>query len=184
MLFRSSAWDYAYFFNVLAGTKFEIITGYKGPGDLVLAMERGEAEGVCALDASTVATLRPDWLENKGANFLVQAGIEPNERLLKRGIPSMWDFIPAENRPVAELIVSQQVFGRPFLAPPGVPADRMQILRAAFDATFRDPEAIEEAARMKLELNPRNGDVVGALVKKVYASPKDVIDRMAKAIRP
>ena len=180
----SSAWDYAYFFNVLAGTKFEIITGYKGPGDLVLAMERGEAEGVCALDASTVATLRPDWLENKGANFLVQAGIEPNERLLKRGIPSMWDFIPAENRPVAELIVSQQVFGRPFLAPPGVPADRMQILRAAFDATFRDPEAIEEAARMKLELNPRNGDVVGALVKKVYASPKDVIDRMAKAIRP
>jgi tripartite-type tricarboxylate transporter receptor subunit TctC len=181
----SSSVDYPYFFNALAGSKFEVITGYKGPGDLVLAMERGEAEGVCALDASTVSTLRPDWLENRKANFVVQAGLEPNERLLKLGIPSMWDFITEpENRAVAELIVSQQVFGRPFLAPPGAPPERMQILRAAFDAVFKDPEAIEEARRMQLELNPRNGDVVGGLVKKVYASPKALIDRMAKAVRP
>jgi tripartite-type tricarboxylate transporter receptor subunit TctC len=181
----SSTWDYPYFLNALAGSKFEVVTGYKGPADTLLAMERGEAEGVCALDASTVSTLRPDWLEGRKANFFLQAGIEPNEKFLKLGIPSMWDFITEpESRAVAELIVSQQVFGRPFLAPPGVPAERMGILRAAFDAVFKDPEAQEEARRMQLELNPRNGDVVGALVKKVYASPKAVIERMAKAIRP
>ncbi len=180
----SSTWDYAAFFNAVAGAKFEIVPGYKGPADLVLAMERGEADGVCALDVSTVTTLRPDWLGSGKANFIVQAGIEPNEKLLKFGVPSMWDFISGDNREVAELFVSQQVFGRPFLAPPGVPAERVKILRDAFDATFRDPEALGEARRMQLEVNPRGGEAVAALVKKVYASPRTLIDRMAKSIRP
>ena len=180
----SSTWDYPHFLNALASAKFEVVTGYKGPADLMLALERGEVEGVCALDASTVATLRPDWLGERKANFFLQAGIEPNEKFLKLGIPSMWDFIGGENRAVAELIVSQQVFGRPFLAPPGVPPERMAMLRTAFDAAWKDPEALEEAARMKLEVNPRNGATVGALVNKVYASPRSVIEGMAKSIRP
>ena len=180
----SSTYDYAYFFNALAGTKFEVVSGYKGPGDLVLAMERGEADGACAIDASTVALLRPDWLGSNKANFLVQAGLEPKASLTKLGVPSMWDFIAPDNRDVAELFVSQQVFGRPFIAPPGVPAERVKILRDAFDATFRDPEALEEASRMKLEVNARGGAAVAALVKKVYASPKAVVERMARAIRP
>ena len=180
----SSTWDYSYFFNALAGARFETVSGYKGPGDLMLALERGEADGVCALDVSTVTTLRPDWFGAGKANFLVQAGMEPNDKLTKLGIPSMWSFIADENRAVAELFVSQQVFGRPFLAPPGAPQAQMQILRAAFDATFRDPEALEEARRMNLEINSRSGETVGALVKKVYASPKSVIEQMSRAIRP
>lgn len=180
----SSSIDYAYFFNTLAGTKFEVVAGYKGPGDLMLAVERGEADGVCALDVSTVMSLRPDWLGTGKAHFLVQAGLEPKESLTRLGVPSMWDFIAPADRDVGELFVSQQVFGRPFIAPPGVPAERVKILRDAFDATFRDPEALEEARRMQLEVNPRGGEAVAALVKKVYASPKSLVERMAKAIRP
>ena len=180
----SSAWDYAYFLNALAGSKFELVAGYKGPADMFLAMERGEAEGICALDSGTLQTLRPDWISTGKINVLLQAGIEPNPKFLKLGIPSMWDFIPPENRAVAELIVSQQVFGRPFVAPPGTPEAQMKILRTAFLQALADPEALEEAARMKIDINPRDGAEVAALVRKVYASPKPIIDRMAKAIRP
>jgi tripartite-type tricarboxylate transporter receptor subunit TctC len=180
----SSTWDYAYFFNHLAGTKFEVVPGYKGPGEIFLAMERGEVDGMCSLDSATVATLRPDWLGSNKANFLVQAAMEPNPAFSRLGIPSMWDFLPAQARPVAELFVSQQVFGRPFVAPPGTPPERMKILRDAFMKTLADPEALADAAKMKIDVNPRDGETVAALVRKVYASPKDVISRMGAAIRP
>jgi tripartite-type tricarboxylate transporter receptor subunit TctC len=182
----SSSWDYPHFLNALGGSKFEVITGYKGPADLLLAMERGEAEGVCGLDVSTVKTLRPDWFAPGAgkAHFLAQAGLQPKEELTKLGIPSIWEFITGDNRQVAELIVSQQVFGRPFVAPPGVPEAQLKILRTAFMASWGDPELVAEAAKMKLELNPKGGEEVGALIRKTYAAPKDLLDRMTKAIRP
>lgn len=180
----SSSWDYPHFLNALGGAKFEVVTGYKGPGDMLLAMERGEAEGVCGLDVSTVRTLRPDWFGASKVNFLVQAGLEPKPDLTQLGIPSIWDFITGENRKVAELIVSQQVFGRPFLAPPGVPEPQLKMLRAAFMAAWTDPELVAEAKKMKLEVNPLGGDEVAALVTRLYATPKDLLARMTKAIRP
>lgn len=180
----SSAWDYAYFFNALAGTKFEVVSGYKGPAEMFLAMERGEADGVCALDSGALGAVRPEWFAPGKLNFLAQAGLEPNERFTKMGAPSMWDFIPPENRATAELIVSQQVFGRPFVAPPGTAEPQMKILRAAFAQAWKDPDALEDAARMKIDVNPRDGDVVAGLVRKIYESPRALIERMAKAIRP
>ena len=180
----SSTWDYAYALNALAGSRFEVVPGYKGPAEIFLAMERGEADGFCALDSGTVFTLRPDWLTSQKVRFILQAGMEPNASLLQRGIPSMWDFIAPSERPVAELIVSQQVFGRPFVAPPETPAAQMRLLRDAFLRAFADLEALEEARRMKIDVNPRDGGFVAGLVRKVYASPPDIVARMARAVRP
>ena len=181
----SSAFDYPNMLNALAGSKFEIVTGYPGPGDMFLAVDRGEADGICGIDVSTYRTLRPDWLTVPGkANFFMQAGLEPNADLLRQGIPSIWDFIEPANRPVVELIVSQQVFQRPFLAPPGTPAPQLKLLRAAFMSAVADPELREEARKSNLDLNAKSGEDVEALVKKIYSAPKELIEKMAKAIRP
>ncbi len=180
----SSSYDYPYFFNAIAGSKFEVVTGYPGPGSLVLALERGEADGVCTLDASTLGSLRPDWFTDGKVNILFQAGLQPSPALTKLGIPSMWDFIPEQDRPLAELFVSQQVFQRPFVAPPGTPEAPIAILRAAFLSAFKDPDLLAEAATMKLEVNPQGGAEVEALVKKMYASPKELVARMGRAMRP
>ncbi len=180
----SSTTDYAWFMNALAGTKFEVVTGYKGPGDIFLAMERGEAGGICSIDSGTLMTLRPDWLASGKINVLVQAALEPNPAFSKYGVPLLRDFVQGENRAVAELIVSQQVFGRPFLAPPGTWPDAMTILRKAFMDSMKDDALLAEAARMKLDINPRSGEDIAALVKKIYASPPDLIEKMKKALRP
>lgn len=181
----SSAFDYPNFLNKLAGTQFTVTTGYPGPGDLFLAAERGEADGVCGLEFSTYMTLRPGWLEGpQKGNPLVQAGLEPSPRATRLGFPWLFDFIKAEDKPVVELIVSQQVFQRPFLAPPGTPEAQLKILRSAFMATMKDPELLEEAKKSSIEINPKSGEEVEALVARIYGSPKDLIERMAKAIRP
>ena len=181
----SSSFDYPNMLNALAGSKFELVTGYPGPGDMFLAVDRGEADGICGIDISTYRSLRPEWLTVQGkANFLLQAGLEPNAELLKQGIPSIWDFVEGDNRKVVELIVSQQVFQRPFLAPPGTPAAQLEALRKAFMATVDDPEFREDARKANLDLNPKSGEEVEALVKKIYSAPRELIDKMTKAIRP
>ena len=178
---QSSATDYALFMNALAGTQFEVVLGYKGPAELLLAMERGEVGGVCALDSATVASIRPEWLEDGKINLLVQAGLQPVSEIKA---PSMWNFITGENRRVAELIVSQQEFGRPFMAPSGTPPEALKLLRDAFNAALKDPELIGEATRMKLGLTPKTGEEVSAIVKKLYAATPDLVERARQILRP
>ena len=177
----SSTVDYAWFTNEVAGTNFEVVSGYKGPGDVLLAMERGEAAGVCALDSATIATMRPDWIGTGKINLLVQHGLEVNANLKA---PPLWDFIKPEDRPVAELMVGQQVFGRPFVAPPGIPAEPLRILRAAFMSAMKDPALLEDAHKLKLDINPKNGEEIAGLVKKMYSSSPELLARLKKAIRP
>ena len=177
----SSTTDYAWFMNALAGTKFEVVSGYKGPGDVFLALERGEATTVCSLDSATVNSLRPDWISSGKVTVLMQAGLEPSPRFKA---PSVWNYIKPEDKPVVELIVGQQFFGRPFLAPPGTPPQAMQILRKAFMQAVQDPALIAEAEKMKLDIHPKSGEQVAALINKMYSAPPDIIERMKKALRP
>ncbi len=179
-----STYDYPTMLNRLTGTKFKVVTGYKSTGSIALAVERGEADGWCGVDVSTYYAVRPNWIPKKEVNFLVQLGLEPHPEMTKAGFPSIWNFVPPENKAVMELIVSQQVFQRPFIAPPGTPADRMKLLVDAFDKTMTDAAFVAEATKAKLSLNPRKGTTVKALVDKMYASPKELIDRMAKATAP
>lgn len=181
----SSAFDYPYFINALTGTQFNVVTGYPGPGDMFLAAERGEADGLCGIDISTFTTLRPGWLAgDKKGHPLVQLGLEVNPKATELGFPSIWQFVKDEDKPLVELIVSQQVFQRPFLAPPGTPDAQLKILRTAFMAAMADPELLEEAKKSNLEINPRSGEEVEALIRKIYSSPKELVQRMGKVTRP
>lgn len=175
---------YARMLNALAKTKFRIVTGYPGPAELFMALERGESEVICALDYNAANTLRPGLLKSGKVNILVQIGLEPKPLLTALGVPSIWQFIEPADRPLVELIVSEQVFQRVFLAPPGVPEGQVKALRAAFDAALMDPELLDEAKKSNLEINPKTGAEVAEHVRKMYAAPRELVERMAKVTRP
>ena len=177
--------DYANMHNRLTGTQFSIISGYKGTVDLNIAMERGEVEGLCGYDFSSIKTQRPDWIRDKKINVLVQVGLEPDAELTKMGVPELWKYVKDDvNRKVIELIVSQQIVGRPYVAPPGIAADRLKVLRAGFAAAFKDKQYIADAAKMRIDIEPLEGDKVQALIARLYASPADIIARAQRATAP
>ena len=177
--------DYAYLHNHTAGTKFDVVSGYQGTVDIALAMERGEVDGVCGWDWSSVKSQKGDWVANKKLNVLVQVSLEPSTELLEMGIPSIWKFVPeGDERRVAELVVSQQVFQRSYIAPPGTPAPPIDILRKAFDDTMNDNAFRADAEKMKISITPLSGDKVQALIAKLYATPKALVERARNVIKP
>jgi tripartite-type tricarboxylate transporter receptor subunit TctC len=179
----STTVDYPNFLNALAGTKFKLVQGYRGTDDVMLAMERGEADGMCTF-LSTVASLRPRWLGSSEANVFVQVALNPHPSVVTYKIPSIFDFVPADVKPIIELIATQQVFGRPVVLPAGTPPEQVALWRAAFMATMKDEEFLQEAAKVNIDINPLDGESVAALVHKMYAAPPDMVDRMAKAMKP
>jgi tripartite-type tricarboxylate transporter receptor subunit TctC len=176
--------DYPYLHNHTAGTKFEIVSGYTGTPDISLAMERGEVDGVCGWDWSSVKSQKGDWLRNNKLNVLVQVALEPEEELTKLGVPSIWKYVKDEDRKVAELVISQQVFQRSYIAPPGTPKEEIDILRKAFDDTMQDQEFLADAKKMKISITPLSGAKVQALVEKLYSTPKEVVERAKNVIKP
>src|ERR1700758_477830 len=145
--------DYAYLHNHTSGTKFDVVAGYKGTADITLAMERGEVDGTCGWDWSSVKSQKADWLRDHKLNILVQVGLEPNPELTRMGVPDIWKYVEGDdNRKVVELVVSQQVFQRSYIAPPGTPADQVNTLRAAFDATVVDPQFLADAETARIAI--------------------------------
>ena len=175
--------DYALLTNDVLGTKFKIVRGYKGTREMLLAVERGEADGLCGYAYSSLKTQKPEWSDGTQINIVVQFGIDADRDLDKMKVPSIFTFTKTEAyRQVFELLVGQQEFGRPFVMPPGVPADKLKNMRDAFAKIFSDPEFIEEGKKQKLDIGYGSGEEVQKLVTRLYATPKPVVDRMVKAM--
>jgi tripartite-type tricarboxylate transporter receptor subunit TctC len=162
--------------NAMIGTKFKWITGYPGGAAMNLAMERGEAHGRCGWSWSSVKSTQADWLKDGRISILLQLSLAKHPDL--PNVPSIMDFAKSEEqRRVLELIFSRQVMGRPVLAPPGVPADRVKALRDAFDATMKDPAFLADAEKGKWEITPVRGEDIELLMARVYATPKEIVAR-------
>src|SRR6266850_4705869 len=176
--------DYAYLHNHTAGTKFEVVSGYQGTVDIALAMERGEVDGLCGWDWSSVKSQKSDWVRDRKINILVQVALEPEGELTRLGVPHIWQFVARpDDRKVAELVVSQQVFQRSYIAPPGTPAEQINILRTAFDATMKDVDFLADAEKMKLSITPLSGIKVQELIERLYKTPKDFVERAKTVIK-
>jgi hypothetical protein len=181
----SSLFDYPQFLRREAGAKFKVVRGYKGSNDVLLAMERNEIEGICGLDWSSLRSQRPEWVKHNRMHVILQTALDANEELTAQGVPNIWKYVKDDDsRKVLELIISQQVFGRPFKLPPGVPADRVAILRKAFDATMNDEAFLADAEKMALEIAPASGQRVQDVVAKMYASPPHIVKRAREALLP
>ena len=165
--------------NRLIGTRFKLVLGYPGSTEMVLAMERGEVEGNCGLGWTLIKLRHADWVREGKINILFQWALEKHPDLA--AVPLIVDAAKsAEDRQVFEFLLAPQEMGRPFFAPPGVPAERVAALRAAFARTLQDPQFLAEAERMGLEVQLRDGEHVQRLVERIYASSPEVIAR-AKA---
>lgn len=169
--------------NNLIGTKFRIIGGYASGTQANLAIERGELSGRCGWSWSSVKSERMQWVTAHAINLLLQISLEKDPEL--PDVPLVMDFVKSDgDRQALKLILSRQVFGRPFVAPPGVAKARVALLRQAFMDTMRDPAFIHEIDRQKLELNPVPGDEMQALIEDLYRTPKAIVQRAIDATRP
>ena len=168
--------------NGVLGTKFRIISGYPGGNDVVLAMERGEVEGRCGWSWSTITATHPDWVKDKKIHLLVQLALEKHRDL--PDVPVIVDLAKTtEQRQIIKLIFARQVVGRPYLAPPGIPKDRLEILRKAFMETMVDQDFLADANKSKLEIAPVTGDKVEALVKEIYETPPAVAQKAGALLK-
>ena len=169
--------------NALIGTRFKVIAGYDTGAGLTLSIERGEAEGICGLSWSTMKASRPHWIRDKLLNIIVQMGLQKLSDL--PDVPSALDLVTdPENRPVLELILIRQEAGRPFAAPPGVPADRIAVLRRAFAATLDDGEFRAEADKAQLEIEPLTAREIETFLARAYGAPRTTVQKAAALVEP
>lgn len=165
---------YATLIKKAFGAKVKLVTGYPGSRDISLAMERGEVDGLCGISYSTIRSTHPAWIKDKQVNILVQGALEPDPLMPK--VPFLIDLAKTEQqKQILRVSLAPQAIARPFVAPPGVPEDRAQALQKAFDETMKDPDFLAEAKRLRLDVNPMSGPQVVDLLKKIYATPEDVL---------
>jgi len=168
--------------NGVLGTKMKVVTGYPGGNEVGLAMERGEVQGRCGWSWSSVKSTHKKWIDEKKFAILVQLGLDKHADL--PDVPLIVDLAKNdEQRQILRLIFARQVMGRPFIAPPGVPQDRVDALRKAFMATMQDPEYLADAEKTQMEINPVPGEKVQALIKEEYSTPPEIAKKAASFLR-
>lgn len=160
--------------NALLGTRMKIVTGYQGGNDINLAMERGEVH-IRSNSWSSWKTTRPDWIAEKKITILTQSGRRAADLAT---IPSLEDLTTnPDDRKIMELVVSGNYIGRPQAMPPGTPADKVAAMRAAFQATVKDPAFIAEVEKLRLELDPVSGEELQSYISKLQDVPKHLIPK-------
>jgi len=165
----------------LLGMKFKVVLGFQTVPAVLLAMERGEVDGICA-GLAGVSDARPDWITGKKVAILFQGGIAPNPDL--KDVPFVNDLARTpEDRQAIEFLYAGIGLGRPFVAPPDLPTERAKMLRDAFSATMKDPEFLADTKKQKLDVAPEDGEQLGALVKRIYATPKPIVDQVTELIK-
>jgi hypothetical protein len=170
-------------YNSLLGTRFKVVTGYNSTAQIALAIERGEVQGIGDWSWSSLKAVRPDWVRDNKVTLLLQGALHKDPEL--GNLPSALDFVRNDtDRKVLELHFTQKTAARPVIAPPGVPAERVAILRKAFAALAQDKEFLSEAERSKAEFGFVPGAEVDKVVALIAATPPDIAERYAKAFGP
>ena len=170
--------------NLLFGTKFKLIYGYPGTTDLNIAMEKGEIEGRGSNDWVGWKSAKPDWVEGKKIIVLAQVGLKKEPDL--PDVPLMTDLATNDiDRTVMKLMASAVIFGKPVFSSPGVPADRIDALRNAFDQTMKDAEFLAQAEKQKLDIAPVRGVELQQTVADIMANtPPEVVARLNQIMTP
>jgi tripartite-type tricarboxylate transporter receptor subunit TctC len=172
---------WALLYKNVFGAKLQLVSGYPGTNDTVLAMERGEVDGLCGLSWSTIKTRHPEWLSSHSANFIVQEALKKEPEIAD--VPLASDMVKSpEQMQIIKLLLVSQAMARPFAAPPDLPADRKAALLDAFDATMKDVDFLAEAQKLNFDVRPVDAKAIDAMLAEVYQTPKDVVARAAKAI--
>jgi tripartite-type tricarboxylate transporter receptor subunit TctC len=174
---------YSRILNATLGTKLKPVTGYPGSQECLLALDRGEVEAHISGGSSAPfrAHVMP-WLQKGEARIVMVMGMKRDA-----AFPDVPTAIEVErnsaDKQLFEIAFAEQVMGRPFVLPPGMPGDRVAALRAAFDATMTDPEFLADAKAQNAHVDPVGGEAINALLDRVYSAPPDVVARIRQLIR-
>ncbi len=167
--------------NAILGTKFKLVMGYKATTEIDLAMERGEVAGRSGGSIAGMMQEHPGWFTDSKVVILSQVGAARDP--LAPDAPLMEELgRTPEERAILRLVSSPVALGRPFLTGPGVPAERVEMLRRAFDASMKDAAFLAEAEKAQLDLNPLTGEQVTRIVQDSFATPPDLIDKIRSIV--
>lgn len=173
--------DIPYLTNVLLDTQIRLIRGYAGAPEVKLAMENGEVHAVGAMNWSNVKTMFADALRTGEAIVIAQYGSQPHPDL--EDVPLVPMGRTQEDRMIFELMLARQEYGRPFITPPGLPEDRVALLRSAFDALMEDDDFLGEAASLHVDINPVHWTALEELTDRIYATPPDVLEYLGELLQ-
>lgn len=175
--------DYPKMANAFLGTKFKVVRGYNGSRAVTLAVEKKEVDGACGLAWSTISVQYPNILTDGKWKVVAQEDMTGTPALNKLGVPITGKMKVAKaGRQALELFYSQGVLGRPYVLAVEVPKDRAAALRKAFMAVLADKELLAEAAKMRIDITPTSGADVQKLLKRLYSTPKSVVDSVGKTL--
>ena len=165
----------------LHGAPIKLISGYRGTPEALLALERGEVQGVHGISWSYIKAKKADWLKEGRIRLLLQSGLEPHPDLA--GLPQLQSLAASdEDRQVWDLILAPKIMSRPFLLPPETPAERTAALRTGFEQLMGDPAFLEEMEKLQLDVRLTTSSDIEALMKRLYAFPAPTITKMRAAI--
>ncbi len=168
--------DFPKLITGIFGVRIRSVSGYAGGNDINFAMEQGEVDGRCGWTWSSVKSTRAQWLEEGLINVLLQFGLHKHPDL--PDVPLIMDLARNdEEREILRLIMLRGVFGRPFMAPPGIPADRATALQDAFDTMVTDPDFLAEAEQLRAEIAPISGANLQQLLTEAYATPEHIVEQ-------
>src|SRR3954468_6640237 len=168
--------------NGVLGTRMKVIHGYAGGNEVMLAMERGELGGRCAWSWSAAKATRQDWIDQKQINIFAQTALRKHPEL--PNVPLVLDYAKTdEDRSIFKLVFARQEFAWPYIAPPGVPPDRIQALRTAFLETMKDKGFLADAAKAKLEIMPVAGEQIERLVGELYTTPTEIVQKTLEMMK-
>jgi tripartite-type tricarboxylate transporter receptor subunit TctC len=177
----SGSFLYPYALNQLVGTKFKIVTGYPGGNDINLAMERGEVGGRGSNSWASWKSTRPQWLAEKKVIVLVQVGVKRNPEL--PDVPTLQDLAKNDaDRQVLTFISADTAISRPLVTCAGVPPERVEALRRAFDAAMKDPEFLAEAEKSKTDISPMTGEEAQKIAEATINAPAEVRSSASRLI--
>jgi tripartite-type tricarboxylate transporter receptor subunit TctC len=170
--------------NNVLGTKFKIVSGYKGQAQVLLAMQRGEVHGSGNWSFSDIEKTYPDWITEKKVRFLLQLGLTKNQHPALRDVPLVMDIgRNDEQRAIFRILMGMKATGRPYFLAPDVPKDRTDAIRHAFMETMRDPEFLAEAAKTLGRIDPLSGIEMQAMIANVYALPPEIIAKARETVK-
>ncbi len=169
---------YARLLNETLKTKMKIVVGYPGQNEVYFAMERGEVDGFPSLFYNTLNATRPKWRTERNIKLILQYGLEKEPAL--PDVPSALDLVTnPEDKQLLQAGLAQVTMGRPYLMPPEVPADRVAIMRKAFEDTFKDAGFLADSNRMALGVdNPRTGAQIQRVLEDAYRTPPNIVARL------
>ncbi len=178
----SSTVDYGFLIKNTTRAQFDMVAGYKNTAEITLAMERGEVDGMCGWDWSSLRAQQPDYA-NK-FNLILQTAIGSNVELVGMRVPDIEKYYrDDDSRKIAEFVLAQQIFGRPYLLPPGTPDAQTVTLRKAFDDVMQDGQFLADAQKSRLQLAPASGQEVQEVVAKFFATPPALVERAREAMK-